>query len=983
MKKFLNSLLVMLVVVAIALPSGLSAVPINPSIPLNGTTATGLIWAYDTNTGTVTIGKTGAVNGKVTVKDAKEIISDLKKSLVGFTPTSHILHLVIDRGIIAVESHTFDYSTGSNWGGVRDVTFSEDFRVVETYGFQSHKSLQTVEFKGGNITVDKYAFKDCKSLTSVKFSGSVSIIEAYAFYANPALKTVFFGGDVGEIGSYAFYNNQALTTLTFGGRILKIGSYAFYSNKALSSLELPGGVNIGAHAFAYNEGLNSLVINGDAVIGDHAFYDATSLRTINVKGKSTVGNYAFYDATSIREVLFEGDVSSIGKYAFYNAKSITSLRFLKDVGEINIYAFYKAVSLTDLYFGGSLQKIDNYAFAYNTALQVLNLPAGIQEIDNYAFYGCSRLNTVNLPSTLKSIGSYAFYNTTDLVEIIIPANVTDIGTTAFDKKDLKVIYGWKGSYAEKYAKLRSIRFVDISDWGGNSTTPSSSTPTTPVSSDPGNGGGNSSDPGNGGGSSSDPGNGGGSSDPGNGGGSSSDPGNGGSSSSDPGNGGGSSSDPGNGGGTGANASLSTAYIVFDKNTVSTLYADATITLNPGNYILVGIKNGNSYLVAGTDYVANGNNITIKKEYLAQLNGDGTVNLVFDMSGGTDPTLIAIVIDSNPGGGGNSSGGGNSGDNSGGGNSGGGNSGDNSGGGNSGGGNSGNNSGGGNSGGGNSNPGNTGGTWVDGVPIPPSFIYVEGDEDSGLVIQDELGNQWVWTPVIDVDDLYDINNEGNVIARDNNSSYLADAGFSGSVAEFKDQLMEEFDNMLESVRKYGGFYVARYEAGDVTKTKLVIKAGNSNISLINWYDSYRKAKNLYSTKSQVTSGMIWGLQWDLLTKWIDTTTPGYLMDGVGKGNYKDEAFTYGLGTVPEFKSAGAQVRIPTGSYEESKINNIFDLGGNVWEWTMESKSGIYRINRGGSYNTNAVNSTMQTRSAFEATNQIADNVGLRVTFYIEP
>ena len=43
--------------------------------------------------------------------------------------------------------------------------------------------------------------------------------------------------------------------------------------------------------------------------------------------------------------------------------------------------------------------------------------------------------------------------------------------------------------------------------------------------------------------------------------------------------------------------------------------------------------------------------------------------------------------------------------------------------------------------------------------------------------------------------------------------------------------------------------------------------------------------------------------------------------------------------------------PTGSSESWKANNIYDLEGNVWDWTIEASGSSYRVYRGGAYNNN--------------------------------
>lgn len=159
--------------------------------------------------------------------------------------------------------------------------------------------------------------------------------------------------------------------------------------------------------------------------------------------------------------------------------------------------------------------------------------------------------------------------------------------------------------------------------------------------------------------------------------------------------------------------------------------------------------------------------------------------------------------------------------------------------------------------------------------------------------------------------------------------------------YKAYMQVEFNKMMYSVAKYKGFYIGRYETGDLSQEKAVVQKGNTDIGSQNWYNQYEKSKTI-AEGTGAESSMIWGCQWDATMKWFlrskENTIREYVFDSLGKGNYS--GFAVGL--------------IATGSNPEYSVNNIYDMAGNASEWTIElasedqDKIGNYRTSRGGNY-----------------------------------
>ncbi|MDR2655514.1 MAG: leucine-rich repeat protein [Oscillospiraceae bacterium] len=272
------------------------------------------------------------------------------------------------------------------------------------------------------------------------------------------------------------------------------------------------------------------------------------------------------------------------------------------------------------------------------------------------------------------------------------------------------------------------------------------------------------------------------------------------------------------------------------------------------------------------------------------------------------------------------------------------------------------------------------TYIDNVPVPKGFEFVEGSAETGLVVRDGIGNEFVWVPVSDTSKLE--KEEIKTIDSDNEAKNLAAAGSGAQSAnEFLDEMKAEHSAMLASVEKYGGFYIGRYEAGALNKPVPVSKKGDGWNSLVSWYGAYNKSHAMYAENSSVSSGLLWAYQWEITVDWLNSTNPGYSSSGIGKGNFLSEAFDYFDGKVNKTKESGKVARVPCGNLESAKVNNIYDISGNVWEWTMEARGTNLRVNSGGGYNASAVNTSVSNKSAFVANSSQPDNIGFRVQFYI--
>ena len=289
-------------------------------------------------------------------------------------------------------------------------------------------------------------------------------------------------------------------------------------------------------------------------------------------------------------------------------------------------------------------------------------------------------------------------------------------------------------------------------------------------------------------------------------------------------------------------------------------------------------------------------------------------------------------------------------------------------------------------------------------IDTGFVIYEGEEevtDSNVQTAQTSRNQYVWIPVEDISKFYGTDANGkkwgkiynfttgtssdstfdgvtgtyaydwsetngvmsvsssgyrepDVLRSYDTPSYLKQYGVSeDSMLDFLMRQEVDFSKMIDSVEKYGGFYIGRYETGDLSKEQVVVRKGNTDINYTTWYNAYEKCKTLSDNNNNIETGLVWGNQWDRTLMWLiesgAKTKEEVISDSTSWGNYRNATFQYtnSSGSTAT-KNQNSSTRIPTGSTEYTKANNIYDLAGNVWEWTMEAESTIYRVYRGGYY-----------------------------------
>lgn len=258
-----------------------------------------------------------------------------------------------------------------------------------------------------------------------------------------------------------------------------------------------------------------------------------------------------------------------------------------------------------------------------------------------------------------------------------------------------------------------------------------------------------------------------------------------------------------------------------------------------------------------------------------------------------------------------------------------------------------------------------------VPIPEGYIVSENSDENivnkGLVISDSRGNEYVWISCT-VDSSsnklqykrteWGVEKDGTdnsraikdeLTLKDIDVTYSKTDTDNGINEEISKEIVAQINAEKESIKKYGGYYIGRYEVGKDNKTA-VIKAEQEPYVNIKWSKAYELAKGIGGGEG-TTTYLCSSYSWDTAINFIQNTTgKSYATSIIGfNGNWKSQEVKDSSGKV--IKPVNTAQRLNTGL--TTALCNIYDMGGNVGEFTTELNPGMSEtvVLRGGNNNNN--------------------------------
>jgi len=273
-----------------------------------------------------------------------------------------------------------------------------------------------------------------------------------------------------------------------------------------------------------------------------------------------------------------------------------------------------------------------------------------------------------------------------------------------------------------------------------------------------------------------------------------------------------------------------------------------------------------------------------------------------------------------------------------------------------------------------------------IPLPTGYTIStnEGENEikKGLVIKDSNNNEFVWIPVsndfdktytrdseiVEPKELINTNDSDYIFTYTDDSQVKLDKYYGIGYYHYPETEQEKtnidnkfayiphYEEMVDSVNKYNGFYVGRYETtideegniGSKVNTKVLTASDtlftdeDGTIYPYRWwglYDAQRNNDSIIGNNDYVQTNMMSGQQWDAMLIFIGEEDADSMISGTQESVLKSAEAIYDKN-------------------EKDIMKNIYDLRRNVREFTGEANVQIRSARDAWSDSTNFIQSMLR-------------------------
>lgn len=167
---------------------------------------------------------------------------------------------------------------------------------------------------------------------------------------------------------------------------------------------------------------------------------------------------------------YEGTDKTITIPSMINKREMTWARGISGNTEVehiiipdsvmSVDGFKDCTNLKEITIPDKVTFLDYSAFENCTSLETVKLAANLKAISKQTFKGCTSLKSIELPEKVVSVDSEAFCNCTNLETVFFPKGIKDIEPDILKGCNKVVIYGYKDTCAEDFAKNNNLTFIE-------------------------------------------------------------------------------------------------------------------------------------------------------------------------------------------------------------------------------------------------------------------------------------------------------------------------------------------------------------------------------------------------------------------------------------------------------------------------------------------------------------------------------------------
>ena len=250
-------------------------------------------------------------------------------------------------------------------------------------------------------------------------------------------------------------------------------------------------------------------------------------------------------------------------------------------------------------------------------------------------------------------------------------------------------------------------------------------------------------------------------------------------------------------------------------------------------------------------------------------------------------------------------------------------------------------------------------------MPEGFKIAEDSAltvEDGIVIEDKDGNQFVWIPAkteAEGGATINLSTGGTATIVYKRTDFGKQ---KGSYSDYSETMPSDEE---ASVNAWGGYYIGRFEAGDKESTEaktmrvsgasqtntITIKKDQVPYNYITQANAKTKAEGMDTVQGYITATtkLVSSYAWDTAISYIQIKNSDYGTNSPEGNYYNSDSFTYtDITGASQTKNNNSYTLIPTG--QTTAVSNIYDMGGNLYEYTTESYSNgdNHYVIRGGNF-----------------------------------